>query len=503
MPTIAAIDVGSNAMRMAVGNVNGSRRLELLESIREPVRLGQDVFTQGLISEETIERAIEAFVRFRKIIDAHNVQRARAVATSALREAFNRDIVIDRIAQASGIEVHVIDPEEEARLIHLAVNESIGLKNKLAMLIDIGGGSVEITLVSNGQIIATESFNMGTVRLLQKLQEKQRGQRQFNALVREYVDATRRRLRKEIGQEKIELCIATGGNIEALGDLRQMLLNQERNTAITDGELDALIKQLQSLSYEERMQTLRLRPDRADVIVPASIVLQKVVKQAGVTQVLIPRVGLKDGLLLDIAQDVRDGRRHLHRDQVLAAARRLGKKYAFDEQHASTVATFAAQLFDATRDLHHLDEESRMLLEVAALLHDIGQFVHIVGHNKHTYYLLMATPLLGLSDAQRAIVANVARYHRKSFPTIKHESYRNLSSKDRVVVSKLAALLRIADALDTEHAGKVSEFSLVHKKPKLIMRLDGHGDLLLEKWALERKAALLEEMFSVKFVVED
>jgi exopolyphosphatase/guanosine-5'-triphosphate,3'-diphosphate pyrophosphatase len=115
----------------------------------------------------------------------------------------------------------------------------------------------------------------------------------------------------------------------------------------------------------------------------------------------------------------------------------------------------------------------------------------------------MATPLLGLSDAQRAIVANVARYHRKSFPTIKHESYRNLSSKDRVVVSKLAALLRIADALDTEHAGKVSEFSLVHKKPKLIMRLDGHGDLLLEKWALERKAALLEEMFSVKFVVED
>ncbi|MCS6806313.1 MAG: Ppx/GppA phosphatase family protein [Acidobacteriota bacterium] len=503
MPTIAAIDVGSNAMRLVVGSVNGSRGLQLLESLREPVRLGQDVFTQGLIGEPTLERAIEAFVRFRKVIDAHNVQRVRAVATSAMREAFNRDIVIDRLTQASGIEVQVIDPEEEARLIHLAVNEALNLKNKLAMLVDIGGGSVEVTLAANGQIIATESFNMGTVRLLQKLEEKQRGQRQFNTLVREYVDATRRRLRKEIGQQKIDVCVGTGGNIETLGDLRQTLLNRQQNTLITDDELDAIIKQLQSLSYEERMRTLRLRPDRADVIMPAAIVLQKILKQAGVAEVMIPHVGLKDGLLLDIAQDVRNGRRNLHREQVLAAARRLGQKYAFDESHATTVANFAARLFDATESLHRLDEESRLLLEVAALLHDIGQFVHIVGHNKHSYYLLMATPLLGLTYAQRAIVANVARYHRKAFPTLKHEPYRNLSAKDRVVVCKLAALLRIADALDTEHAGKVHQFTLEYKKPKLIMRLHGEGDMLLEKWALQRKATLLEEVFGVKFVVED
>lgn len=503
MPTIAAIDVGSNAIRMVVGSVNGGRGVQLLESLREPVRLGQDVFTQGLIGEPTLERTIDAFVRFRKVIDAHNVQRVRAVATSAMREAFNRDIVIDRLTQASGIEVQVIDPEEEARLIHLAVNESLNLKNKLAMLIDIGGGSVEVTLAANGQIITTESFNMGTVRLLQKLEEKQRGQRQFNVLVREYVDATRRRLRKEIGQQKIDVCVGTGGNIETLGDLRATLLNRQRNTIITDDELDAVIKQLQNLSYEERIRTLRLRPDRADVIVPAAIVLQKVIKQAGVAEVLIPRVGLKDGLLLDIAQDVRDGRRNLHREQVLAAARRLGQKYAFDEAHATAVANFAVRLFDATESLHRLDEESRLLLEVAALLHDIGQFVHMVGHNKHSYYVLMATPLLGLSYAQRAIVANVARYHRKAFPTLKHEPYRNLSSKDRVVVCKLAALLRIADALDTEHAGKVRQFTLEYKKPKLIMRLHGEGDMLLEKWALQRKATLLEEVFGVKFVLED
>ncbi len=503
MPTIAAIDVGSNAMRIAVGSANGSRRLELVESIREPVRLGQDVFTKGLISEETTERATGAFLRFRQFIDAHGAKFTRAVATSALREAFNRDLFIDRMAQASGIEINVIGPEEEARLIHLAVTESVNLKNKLAMLVDIGGGSVEVSLASQSQIMATESFNMGTVRLLQKLEEKKLGERHFNALVREYVDATNERLKKEIGTENIDFCIGTGGNIETLGDLRRDLLGKDRNTVINTEELDTLVKNLQGLTFEERIQKLHLRPDRADVIIPASIVLQKVIKQAGVSQVLIPHVGLKDGLLLDMIQDLYDGRKPLHRDQVLASARRLGKKYAFDEQHGATVARLAAQLFDETRSLHNLDDESRLLLEVAAWLHDIGQFVNIMGHHKHTYYLLSTIPLIGLSDSQRAIVANVARYHRKSFPNLKHEPYRNLPVKDRVIVSKLAAILRLADALDTEHAGKVGEFAVEHKQPKFILKLKGQGDLLLEKWALAKKAALFEEVFSVKFSIED
>jgi exopolyphosphatase/guanosine-5'-triphosphate,3'-diphosphate pyrophosphatase len=501
MPTIAAIDVGSNAIRLAIGSVDGHRRLGLLESLREPVRLGQDVFTQGLISEETTERAIEAFLKFRQLMDQHGVKHSRAVATSALREAFNRDLFIDQVAQATGIEICVIGPEEEARLIHLAVTDTINLKNKLAMLVDVGGGSVEITLASNGHILSTGSFNMGTVRLLQKLEEKKLGERHFNVLVREYVDATKKRLKKEIGNQKIDLCIGTGGNLEALGDLRQELLGKDRNSLIAEEELDALVKHLQGLSYEERIQKLRLRPDRADVIVPAAIVLQKVLKQAGVNEVLIPHVGLKDGLLLDIVAELYDDRKPLRRDQVLASAVQLGRKYAFDEQHGTTVARFAVQLFDETRHLHHLDDESRLLLEVAAMLHDMGQFVNIMGHHKHTYYLLASTPLLGLSDAQRAIVANVARYHRKSFPTLKHEPYRSLSVKDRVTVSKLAALLRLADALDTEHAAKVSRISVEGKKRQVIMTLKGDGDLLLEKWALVKKSALFEEVFSVKFSI--
>jgi exopolyphosphatase / guanosine-5'-triphosphate,3'-diphosphate pyrophosphatase len=260
---------------------------------------------------------------------------------------------------------------------------------------------------------------------------------------------------------------------------------------------------LQGMSFVERLQELRLRPDRADVIVPASIVLQTIVRQAGVDQVLVPNVGLKDGLLLDIVQDLYDKKHRLHRDQVLASALQVGRKYAFDEPHATAVARFAAQLFDETQRLHHLDDESRLLLEVAALLHDIGHFVSATEHHKHTFYLLTATPLIGLSKLQRAVVANVARYHRKSAPSLQHEPFKVLPAKDRVVVSKLAALLRIADALDNEHAGKVSGISVEYDRPRLVLKLHGQDDLLLEKWALVKRTPLLEEVFGVKVAIAD
>jgi exopolyphosphatase / guanosine-5'-triphosphate,3'-diphosphate pyrophosphatase len=503
MPTIAAIDVGTNAMRLVIGSINLDHRIELLENIREPVRLGKDVFAKGTISEETTERAIEAFQKFKRHIDKYGVEHLKAVATSATREALNSDIFIDRLARATGIDIVAIGGEEEARLIHLAVADRVNLHNKRAILVDIGGGSIEVTLVADASIQATVSFNMGTVRLLQKLEQERVGEPRFNQLVREYADASRKWLESRIAQQKLDLCIATGGNAEALGDLRKQLLGKDSPFVITRTELDALVETLQGMRFAERIQELRLRPDRADVIVPAAIVLQTIVRQAGIDQVLVPNVGLKDGLLLDIIQDLYDQTARLHRDQVLTSALQVGRKYAFDESHAMAVARFAVQLFDKTQRLHHLDDESRLLLEVAAMLHDIGHFVNATEHHKHTFYLLNATPLIGLTKPQRAVVANVARYHRKSAPSLQHESFKVLPAKDRVIVTKLAALLRLADALDNEHAGKVTDIAVEYNRPRLVLTLHGQGDLLLEKWALAKRTPLFEEVFGVKAAIAD
>lgn len=503
MPSIAGIDVGSNAIRLAVADVDAERHLTLIDVLREPVRLGEDVFATGVISEETIERAVDAFRKFRAVIDQRGVRWTRAVGTSATREALNRELFQDRIAQASGIEITPIGPEEEARLVHLAVADRVSMKSRLALLVDIGGGSTEITLATGGMVLSTESFKMGSVRLLQQLEGVKLGERRFHALVQEYVDATRNKVRREIGDRTVDLLVGTGGNVDTLGELRTQLLGKDKNTVLLRSELDTLVKRLQSLSYEERVHQLMLRPDRADVIVPAALILQQIMKEAKADELHIPHVGLKDGLLLDMVQELYGDKRALNREQVVASALQLGRKYSFDEQHGVTVARHAVDLFDNTRTLHNLGLEHRLLLEVSALLHDIGTFVNSADHHKHTQYLLTASPVVGLTVDQMAIVSNVARYHRKSFPKPQHEPYRVLSSRERVLVSKLAAILRLADALDNEHASKVSGVGVDIRRPKVLLSLRGDGDLLLEKWALLKKAPMFEEVFSVKLVIQE
>jgi len=501
MPTLAAIDVGSNAIRLAVAEVDGNQQITVVNLLRESVRLGQDVFTSSMISEETIDKAVESFKNFRQAIDQAGVRWTRAVATSAMREALNRDIFVDRISQASGIDVATISSEEEARLIHLAVAQRISMRNKAALLVDIGGGSTEVTLATGGNILSTESFKMGAVRMLQQLEGKKHGERHFNQLVQEYVDATQKRIKREVGNRTIDLCVGTGGNVDTIGELRKQILGRDRDTVVTLSDLDSLIKRLQALTYEERVSQLRLRPDRADVIVPAAVILQQIMKQARVDEVQIPHVGLKDGLLIDMVQELYGDKRALNREQVIASATQLGRKYAFDEQHGTTVARHAVELFDRTRNLHNLSLEYRPLLEVAALLHDIGNFVNSTDHHKHTQYLLMSSPIVGLTEDQMALVSNVARYHRKGGPDVAHPNFRDLERDDRARVRALAAILRIADALDREHAAKVTAVRAVLEKGRMRLHLTGTTERRLEEWTVTRKSELFREVFDLSIDV--
>ena len=503
MQTIAAIDVGSNAMRIVVGRVVYNGKVEVVENLRLPVRLGQDAFTTGFVSEETAQQTVDAFHRFRKIMDDHKVEEIRAIATSAMREMTNSALLIDRIARTSGINIEIISGEEEARLIHLAVAQSVNLKNKHALLIDIGGGSVEVTLSVDGNIISTESYNMGTVRLLKKLSGEKNSAMPFHKLVREYAEAARHRIDREIGSKKIDICAGTGGNIEEMGKLREKLFKRDNDRAITLEELDKLVETLSRMKVEERMRKLKLKPDRADVILPASIVLQMIAHEAKVREVVIPNVGLKDGVLWDMAFRMQESVHVSPREQVWTSALRLGEKYQFDAEHAKQVALHAGKLFDQSQALHNLDEENKLLLETGALLHDIGHFINTVDHNKHGYYILKASPLIGLSESQQNIVANIMLYHRKSTPSMEDDCFKALTPKDRLVVIKLSALMRLADGLDVSHTGRVKDAQLEQQKNAWKLKLQGEGDLMLERWTLEKRQKLFQDVFGVKLEVEE
>ncbi|MBI5943123.1 MAG: Ppx/GppA family phosphatase [Chloroflexi bacterium] len=501
MQTIAAIDVGSNAMRIMLGRIVYDGKIEVVENLRLPVRLGQDAFTSGIVREETAQQAVDAFTRFRKIMDDHKVEKARAVATSAMRELTNSDLLVDRIARSTGIEIEIISGEEEARLIHLAVAQSVNLNDKHALLIDIGGGSVEVTISQNGNILSTESYNMGTVRLLNKLTGAKNAVMPFHKLVREYAEAARHRIDREIGSKKIDICVGTGGNIEEMGNLRQKLFKRDSDHAITLEELDKLVETLSRMKVEERARKFKLKPDRADVILPASIVLQMITHEAKIKEVVIPNVGLKDGVLWDMAYRLQESVRVSPREQVWTSALSLGGKYQFDVEHARLVARLAGKLFDQSYALHNLGEESRLLLEIGALLHDIGHFINTVDHNKHGYYILKASPLIGLSEDQQNIVANIMLYHRKSTPSLEDENFKALTPKDRLTVIKLSALMRLADALDVSHTGRVKDIRLSQHKNTWKLNLEGEGDLMLERWTLEKRQRLFQDVFGMKLEI--
>jgi exopolyphosphatase/guanosine-5'-triphosphate,3'-diphosphate pyrophosphatase len=335
------------------------------------------------------------------------------------------------------------------------------------------------------------------VRLLEKLNGTHKSKHSFGNLVREYTEAARYRIEQDLGHEKVKVCAGTGGNVEEIGRLRQKLFKAESDRFITMEELEKLIERLDRMTYEERMRKLKLRPDRADVILPASIVLHLIASEAGIKQIAIPNVGLKDGILLDIAEDLSKSVRPQRREQVWESALHMGRKYQFDERHARLTAKLAARLFEQAKPLHNLDNSNLLLLEIGALLHDIGHFINTVDHDKHGYYLLTANRLIGLSQREQNIVANLVRYHRKQSPSTEDENFKSLPQKDRLIVIKLSALLRLADSMDISHTGNVTDIALKETKSGWQIKISGKNDQMLVNWAFEKRKSHFREVFGV------
>jgi len=499
-PRLAAIDIGSNAMRMVIAEMQPGFHLKPLKSIRSAVRLGQDVFTTGVVQEATLKKACQALAGFSDWLKKYSVTQVLAVATSAAREAKNQKQVFEAIRRESGVEVQLLPGEEEARLVYLAVQRHLPLGDRSVLVVDIGGGSVELIVGQGGQVRALESLKMGTVRILARLgAEKVRDGQLFIRRAREYIEATRGWVQYFLAEHRVEVMVATGGNAEALAELAQQHFHRPFGDQISKHELDQLVALLESMSADERRRRLGLRVDRADVILPAALVFQSLMHQAGASQLVVPGVGLKDGLLEELrVRALGDRPDGLDRDQVIAACLQLGRKYDFDEEHARQVADLSLQLFDGLLSVHRCRPTDRLLLEAAGLLHDIGKFINFSGHHKHSHYIILSSPMVGLTQAQRHLVAALARYHRKTVPGLQHEFFRQLSEEDRGRVMRLSALLRLAEALDAEHGGMVRRVQVLVRRNRVQLSLHGQGDLALERWLVPAKFDPLEKALGIK-----
>lgn len=301
---LAAIDIGSNAIRLIIARNIENQHYEVVHKYRAAVRLGADVFDTGKISKKSLTRAIQTFKAFKQILAQHKITVYRAVATSALREASNRDQVIEQISKKSGLRIDVIDGLQEAQFIFSAVQNQINLVPYHVLLLDIGGGSVELTFALNGRPVATKSFPLGTVRLLQKLKKRKMKETDIPFLLIDSIPEIQNFIAANRSSDTPLLyAIGTGGNLEAMGKLKMELLRKHPSSYLTLEELDRLIERVRKVPTKQRPSKLKLRPDRADVIMPAMLLTKLLMLQSGVQKLVIPYVGLKDGLLSSLISE--------------------------------------------------------------------------------------------------------------------------------------------------------------------------------------------------------
>ncbi len=511
MPRFAAIDVGSNALRLRVVEATAPSQtprdqLPLLPdregvepwrdvtSLRASVRLGAEVFVSGRLAPASIGQACDALRSFREEMDRLKVDAYRAIATSAVREAKNGATLVERARREAGIELEAIEGIEEARLIQLAVIRRLPLSGERALLVDVGGGSTELTLLDHGQTAFTMSLPLGTVRMLEAyLRGVKTVDRKREKLIEEVVDRALGEALPQLG--KVDSIVATGGNVETLYELCPA-----KGRAVDVAAVKVLYKKLCSMTNGERRDAYQLRPDRADTILPATAIFLRLARKLDLPTFLAAGVGLSQGILEELV----DKFFHVwdaagEGERVLDACARLGRHYHFDESHAKQVTRFAAQLFDDLHAVHAFGERDRLLLRAAGMLHDIGDFIHYSGHHKHSYYLIQHADIMGITPEERAIVANIARYHRKGPPDTSHPNYRDLSKEARGKVRGLAAILRIADALDREHKQKIESVraAIDRGAGQVTLFLRGADDRELEEWTVGSKASLWRDEYDL------
>lgn len=516
MARFAALDLGSNALRLRIVESNGAPpasaqaplaaggkiekdvNFREVANLRVPVRLGSEVFVTGKLASGTIGQACAALRDFRAAMNEHAVDAYRATATSAVREARNGATLVERARREAGIELEVIEGVEEARLIQLAVVRRLALEERRALLVDVGGGSTELTVLDRGQATFAMSLPLGTVRMLETyLKDAQTVDDARAMLLEEGIDRALAEAIPHLRKASFDIVVGTGGNVETLAELCPVKGGHLGFPKAIDTQLAQKLRaRLFGMTAAERQKQFSLRPDRADTIVPAIAIFLRIAELFYQGAIVSPGVGLKEGILIELADkyfDIWD--EEAEATGVLASCVRLGRKYEFDEPHALTVDRFASQLFDDLWAIHGLTARDRLILRAAATLHDIGDFVRYDGHHKHSYYIIQHSDIMGFSPDERAIVANVARYHRKSLPDPNHPNFRDLDKDGRARVRTLAGILRIADALDREHLGKIRTVraEVDETRRRMVLHLTGEGDRSLEEFTVKQKGDLLRD----------
>lgn len=501
---VAVVDMGASAIRLVVAEQRPGAPPRVLEEASRGILLGRDTFSLGVIGPETIESALRALDGFRAIMNGYGVRACRAVATSAVREARNADTFLDRVRIHTGFDFEVISESEETRLTWLAVQHELAghaaLRAGSALIAEVGGGGAGITLLARGEPRQSGVYALGAVRMRQGLGLWRHGPEQQMALLNRHIAHVVEEIRGEMPLHRARHFIAVGGDVR-LAAGRILDADAQGVREIPRDAFVAFCAEVERVGEDQLLERERLPAADVETLVPAMLVYRALLLETRAPRVIVPDASLRMGLLLDLSGETNRPDAGTVARQVIASAEALGRRYRYDAAHGRAVMTLAARLFDELQEEHGLGPRERLLLEVAALLHDIGIYVSLRAHHKHAQYLLAASQIFGLSNDEMAVVSNVARYHRRALPQRSHLPYIALDRQDRMVVNKLAAILRVANALDAEHLQKVRDVRLERTAEAWVLEIEGTGDLTMERLAAEARADMFREVFGRPLLV--
>lgn len=499
--TVAVVDIGSTSVRMAIAEV-GRGTFRILEEVSQMVSLGKDVFSTQNINRKTIEECVVVLKSCRRLMKEYGItspQQIRVVGTSAVREANNQVAFLDRVFIATGLEIEALDEAEVIRITYMGVQSILQSNPELAaaknLVVEIGSGSTEAMLVRGGNVLFSNTYRLGSLRLLDQVDRLNTSLAKQRIIIESQVQRRVQQIAEHVDIDPTLQLVALGGDIRLAADNLECvsLGDQLRSLALKD--LTDFARSVNSLKEEDLVSRFGISYWDAETLWPALIAYIHLARELQLDTIHVAPTNLRDGLLSDIAQQ--DSWTQEFRNQIVRSAINLGRKMAFDETHARHVANLSRKLFADLQEEHQLDQRMELILYLAALLHEVGLFISPRSHHKHAMYIVRNSELFGLSERDLLIVSLVVRYHRRSSPRPEHEGYSTLDRRQRVYVSKLAAILRLAIALDESRSQRIGNIRCNRDHNRWLITAFGVEEVSLEQLTIRQSSGLFEEVFGM------
>lgn len=504
---VAVIDIGTASIRMAIAEIGVGGSVHILERLSQGVSLGKDTFIQGFIAKPTIEECVRVLRSYRQRLEEYQIalspKQVRVVATSAVSEAQNRLSLTDRVYSATGFEVEIIDEAELHRAMYLGIQPLLdaepALRTAKSLIMEVGGGSTHLLVLQGKDVLYTHGYRLGSLRLRETLEAYRSPTVKLRHILESQIERTLEELRQRVPADgPIEL-VALGGDVRFAAAQLLARRNPSRLDPIELGRLQRFTNQMLNLSQDELVHKFRLTFSDAETLAPALLTYCEIAKGFGLGSVLVSDFNLRDALLTEMA--VGEGWSENFTSQIARSALDLAGKFHVDVAHAEHVAELSRRLFRQLKSEHQLGPRHELMLYLAALLHEVGMYVSDRGYHKHSMYLISNSQIFGLGSRDVLLVALVARYHRRATPRPDHPGYASLDRVDRVAVSKMAAILRLADSLDTSRSQRIQRIESHAENGRFIVGIRDVDDLSLEQLSVRQNGTLFEEVFGMQILL--